>query len=179
MKRQRPPLERRAIPDPIGMNAFKLTQTRGQKVFTSRHVKLYVKNVLKILLGHGHLPFSSKHKTAFWKNCREGQDVLTADIFKPRHLLSAEDRIATAGSCFAQHIGAYVRKSDLNSVDSEPAPHGLAADVAKTYGFEMFSARYGNLYTPRQLRQLLSDVVKGEVHDAAVWEQDGFVAQIG
>jgi hypothetical protein len=130
---------------------------------------------LKILLDHGHLPFSSKHKTAFWKNCREGQDFLTADIFKPRHMLSAGDRIATAGSCFAQHIGSYVRKSDLNFVDVEPAPHGLATDIAKTYGFEMFSARYGNIYTPRQLRQLLSDAVTGEVHDAAVWEQDGAV----
>lgn len=119
------------------------------------------------------MPYSSRQKSAFWKTCREGHDFLAADIFSPHHQLGAGDRIATAGSCFAQNIGGYIRKSELQLVDVEPAPHGLPEDIAKTYGFNLFSARYGNIYTARQLRQLLEDSVTGKVHSAAIWKRDG------
>ncbi|WP_415919511.1 GSCFA domain-containing protein [Tateyamaria sp. SN6-1] len=90
-------------------------------------------------------------------------------MFSPRHQLTPGDRIATAGSCFAQNIGAYVKRSELELVDVEPAPYGMPPHVAKAYGYDLFSARYGNIYTARQLRQLLVDSITGDVHDAAVW----------
>ena len=115
------------------------------------------------------MPYSLQHKSAFWKNCRDEPDFLAGDLFKPDHQLHAGASIATAGSCFAQHIGRYVRQSDLRFVDVEPAPNGLSDETAKTYGFNVFSARYGNIYTARQLRQLLEDCVSNTVHDAAIW----------
>lgn len=49
----------------------------------------------------------------------------------------------------------------------------MTEDVARQYGFGLFSGRYGNIYTARQLRQLLTDCVTGEIHKAAIWERDG------
>ena len=119
------------------------------------------------------MPYSSQPRSAFWRTCRGSEDFLSQDLFRPEHLLQTGDRIATAGSCFAQNIGAYIRQSSLEFVDTEPAPHGLAPETAKGFGYGLFSARYGNIYTSRQLRQLLSDCVTGDVHEAAIWKQDG------
>lgn len=119
------------------------------------------------------MPYSSQPKSAFWKACRGSEDFLSNGLFQPDHLLQTNDRIAAAGSCFAQNIGAYIRESDLKFVDTEPAPYGMPSEVAKEFGYGLFSARYGNIYTSRQLRQLLSDCVTGEVPEAAIWRQDG------
>ncbi len=119
------------------------------------------------------MPYSSQPKSAFWRACRQDDGFLANDLFKPQHQLSPGDKIATAGSCFAQNIGAYIKQSDLEFVDTEPAPYGLPPETAKTFGYGLFSARYGNVYTSRQLRQLLTDCVTGDVHDAAVWMKDG------
>ena len=67
----------------------------------------------------------------------------------------SELRIATAGSCFAQHIGRELRESGYSYVDVEPAPSFLPEELRRDYGYNLFSARYGNIYTPRQLLQLL------------------------
>lgn len=64
-------------------------------------------------------------------------------------------RVATAGSCFAQHISRYLQKSDFHYYVAEPGHPILpeAHRLANNYG--VFSARYGNIYTARQLRQLI------------------------
>ena len=121
------------------------------------------------------MPYSSQPKSAFWKACREAGDFLSEDIFQPDHMIKSNDRIATAGSCFAQNIGSYIRESSLQFVDTEPTPYGMSPEVAKKYGYGLFSARYGNIYTSRQLRQLLSDCVTADVPDAIIWKHNGLV----
>ncbi|WP_370205029.1 GSCFA domain-containing protein [Pararhodobacter marinus] len=64
-------------------------------------------------------------------------------------------RIATAGSCFAQHIGRNLREKGFAYLDAEPAPAQVSPALASEYGYGMYSARYGNIYTARQLLQLL------------------------
>jgi len=55
----------------------------------------------------------------------------------------------------------------------EPAPTGLDAESAAEFGFGLYSARYGNIYTSRQLLQLFREA-DGTFHPAdAVWEKDG------
>ncbi len=63
-------------------------------------------------------------------------------------------KIATAGSCFAQHIGRHLRSKGFDYLDTEPPPPKLALDVAQSFGYGVYSARYGNVYTARQLLQL-------------------------
>jgi len=69
--------------------------------------------------------------------------------------ISAQDRVATAGSCFAQHVARRLRQAGLNLLETEPAHSILSEGVAEAFGYGMFSARYGSIYTTRQLLQLM------------------------
>lgn len=62
--------------------------------------------------------------------------------------LRPDTKVATAGSCFAQHISRALSAHGLNYYVAEKAPEKGGAN----YG--VFSARYGNIYTTRQLVQL-------------------------
>ena len=64
------------------------------------------------------------------------------------------DRVATAGSCFAQHIARHLREAGFGFLVTE-TPHPVIAPVdAAQFGYGLFTARYGNVYTSRQLLQL-------------------------
>jgi hypothetical protein len=66
-----------------------------------------------------------------------------------------QDKIATAGSCFAQHISQRLAAIGSNFWVAE-SPHPLVPiSVAKHFNYGVFSCRYGNIYTARQLLQLL------------------------
>ncbi len=69
--------------------------------------------------------------------------------------IAPETRIATAGSCFAQHIAKALERSGYSYFVSERAPEGMSAEMAQAGNYGVFSARYGNLYTARQLLQLV------------------------
>jgi len=68
--------------------------------------------------------------------------------------ITRHDRIATAGSCFAQHIARRLRESGYTFYVTEPAHAISRPDDATEFNYGVFTARYGNIYTPRQLRQL-------------------------
>ena len=63
-------------------------------------------------------------------------------------------KVATAGSCFAQHIARYLKKSGYNHYVAEPGHPTLPEKVRAANNYGLFSARYGNIYTARQLLQL-------------------------
>lgn len=90
--------------------------------------------------------------------------------------IGLSDRVATAGSCFAQHIARYLSQSGFNYFVPETAHELIDAvpEMAKRYNYGTFSARYGNIYTSRQLVQLFKRAHGGfeSVEDA--WRnQDG------
>jgi hypothetical protein len=62
--------------------------------------------------------------------------------------------VATGGSCFAQHIGRALRKNKCSYYVVESAPDWLPVAKHREWNYEIFSARYGNLYSARQLLQL-------------------------
>jgi hypothetical protein len=64
------------------------------------------------------------------------------------------ERIATAGSCFAQHIARRLAAQGFNYLVAEQAPPQFDAEQARARSYGLFSARYGNIYTVKQLRQL-------------------------
>lgn len=74
----------------------------------------------------------------------------------PKFTLQPGDRLATAGSCFAQHITRHMQRSGLEPFVAEAAhPFVQAADPALAESYGQFSARYGNVYTARQMLELL------------------------
>jgi hypothetical protein len=94
-------------------------------------------------------------------------------LWQPKFLFAPDTRIATAGSCFAQHISRYLRARNAAVVDLEPAPPGLSATNAVKYGYGIYSARYGNIYTVRHLLQLTEEALGRFAPSDAVWERDG------
>ena len=97
------------------------------------------------------------------------------ELFRPKFQIDPQDRIATAGSCFAQHIGRYLGRMGLCMIDLEPSPPGIAADIAEAHGYGLYSARYGNIYTTRQLRRLVEEAT-GErtvLPEEICWERGG------
>jgi hypothetical protein len=69
--------------------------------------------------------------------------------------LTKAERIVTAGSCFAQHVARYLTNAGYNHYVSEQAHPVVPRPVALAHNYGLFSARYGNVYTARQLKQLL------------------------
>jgi hypothetical protein len=69
-------------------------------------------------------------------------------------LLTPQQPVVTAGSCFAQHISRHFKRAGFNFLVTEPGHPLLAEDVRATLNYGVFSARFGNIYTSRQLEQL-------------------------
>jgi hypothetical protein len=63
-------------------------------------------------------------------------------------------KVATAGSCFAQHIARYLKQSGFAYHVTEPGHSVLPENIRVANNYGQFSARYGNIYTARQLLQL-------------------------
>jgi len=104
----------------------------------------------------GDHPYKTLADHCYWR--RAISDVPIADvdpIVGVPFRVGRRDRIATAGSCFAQHIARYLRASGYAYFVTECAhPMMTEADLAG-YNYGVFTARYGNIYTTRQLVQLL------------------------
>src|SRR5579863_10489896 len=108
-------------------------------------------------------PYARKGPESFWK-----QAVATppfrevAPIPTKRFRLGPEDAIATAGSCFAQNVATFLKKrGGVRLLEAEPIGPDQPA----------FSALYGNIYTARQLVQLVRESL-GERRPAdIVWRR--------
>lgn len=110
----------------------------------------------------------------FWRSAVAELAATAVDpIVAPRFVIGRGDRIATAGSCFAQHISRKLKHSGYRYMVTERRPaHAFA--VRENYG--TFTARFGNIYSVRQLRQLLQRAYATfEPHDVAWTRGDGRV----
>ena len=102
----------------------------------------------------GH-PYTSLPDHAFWRRAVAAAPAGELDpVPEAPFDFTPQARVATAGSCFAQHIGRYLAGSGCAFLVTEQ-PHPLVTEhAARVANYGRFSARYGNVYTARQLRQL-------------------------
>lgn len=119
-------------------------------------------------------PYETFPPESFWKS---GVSACTPEaienIWQPKFLLARTDRVATAGSCFAQHIARHLRRRGYDVIDAEPPPSGLDGDAARSFGYLTYSARYGNIYAVRQLLQLVQEVYGIAKPADPIWEKNG------
>jgi hypothetical protein len=100
-------------------------------------------------------PYKGLPDHQFWRRAVAGVERHRLDpVVRPKFRIAADDKVATAGSCFAQHISRRLQAIDFNYFVAEDAPQ-LDAGARRARNYGTFSARFGNLYTARQLRQLL------------------------
>lgn len=92
----------------------------------------------------------------FWK---KDPGITNPALFDPvthtSFTIDPDDAIVTAGSCFAQHVARYLSQSGFNFLITEKCHPIFSPDDAAAYNYDIFSARYGNIYTVRQLKQLI------------------------
>lgn len=118
-------------------------------------------------------PYRGRPSRSFWRSAVTERHIADfVEMWDPMPLERA-DKVATAGSCFAQHIGRNLQRRGANYMDCEPAPPVFVDESeARRFGYGVYSCRYGNVYTPRQLLQLAQEAF-GERRPAdLVWRRD-------
>lgn len=118
--------------------------------------------------------FTTLPTSAFWRPAVAEAGPFALDgLYQPKFTVTRASAVATAGSCFAQHVGAALRDAGLAVLDVEPPPPGLDAATARSFGFGLYSARYGNIYTAAQMRQLVQDSLNLTLRPGTIWTRDG------
>ena len=118
-------------------------------------------------------PYQDLPEQAFWKRSVSNRHYAELEALWAGMPLKKADAIATAGSCFAQHIGSNLQRRGANFLDIEPAPAFLGDGEARRWGFGVFSCRYGNIYTTCQLVQLFDEAYGSRTTADDVWESNG------
>lgn len=107
-------------------------------------------------------PYAALPDRAFWRRAVSRVPWITLDpVTGARPIIGPVTRVCSAGSCFAQHVARFLLARGLNYLRVE----GGEGD--------MFSARYGNIYTVRQLLQLFQRATGVFVPDTttSVWRE--------
>jgi hypothetical protein len=101
-------------------------------------------------------PYASQPDYCFWRRAISPIEMERVDpVVRGKFRIRPSDKVATAGSCFAQHIARHLSKAGFNYFVTETLNPFIPAYLAADYNYGTFSARYGNVYTTRQFLQLL------------------------
>jgi hypothetical protein len=120
-------------------------------------------------------PYRSQPAKAFWRQTVSEPHFLSITDWYEKKWPITDARISAAGSCFAQHLGRYLRNSGFDFQDFERPPVGLKPERWLDYGYNMYSARYGNVYSPMQLLQLMQRASGTFQPQETAWEHKGGV----
>jgi len=125
----------------------------------------------------GETPYTNLEPRAVWRKAvAETHALQLENLYRPKFPITAETRISTAGSCFAQNIADALKRNGFNFRDFEPAPPLLPAALHKSYNYGVYSARYCNIYTARQLLQTFDRAFgRFEPHETVWTKGDGYV----
>jgi hypothetical protein len=119
-------------------------------------------------------PYRGRPAKNFWKSgVSNDQGESLEGLHEKKFPIGESDSIATAGSCFAQHIARNLRLNGFNVVDAEKAPKFLSSSTAEMFGFGVYSARFGNIYYVRQLLQLVQEAFGEREPSNWIWTKDG------
>ena len=100
-------------------------------------------------------PYRTQPDYAFWsRSVANGFDPTGLVQYFGQFLIGGTDRIVSAGSCFASNIVAPLELAGFTYVRTELLPEPFAS-LPENLGYRGFSANYGNVYTARQMLQLL------------------------
>lgn len=117
-------------------------------------LKAYHPNKNKGFVTH---PYSNLKNAQYWRRSMEKTSIADVDpVVTSRFKIKKTCKVATAGSCFAQHISRTLSANGFNYYIPENGSH-LPAEDAIRKNFGVFSARYANIYTSSQLLQLFEE----------------------
>jgi hypothetical protein len=170
-------------------NIFNLIDLSENKLseYTDNKNEIFknINNIYPLITGIGIIPkkgsetpynnFSSD--THFWKTAVANRmPAQLGVIYNKKFSINKSIKIMSAGSCFAQHIGTILKEYGFNFMDYEPlyTKKVISSNIAdNSFGYNLYSARYGNIYTVRQLKQLLLRSFNKFNPIDEFWEQNG------
>ncbi len=113
-------------------------------------------------------PYRAAPNRSFWSRSVAHDFSAESVPDRPGFELTLQDRFMSAGSCFAANIARYLRGWGYHYVATEHT-HPQWPEGAESGFYDAYSARYGNIYTVRQMVQLL-ERVSGNFHpDEEYW----------
>jgi hypothetical protein len=117
-------------------------------------------------------PYKSAPEHTSWRRAVAGPRPRDVDpVVRLDIKIDPTMKVATAGSCFAQHIARYLKNNGFNYYVAEPGHPVLPESVRLANNYGLFSARYGNIYTARQLLQLFQRAYGLFVPAEDCWKQ--------
>ncbi len=117
-------------------------------------------------------PYSDLPDYAYWRRAvgaKEGEEI--DPVVDVPFRFGPKAAVATAGSCFAQHIGRYLKANGCNFLVTEPAHPMVGPKAQQLLGYGVFTARYGNVYTSRQLLQLFDRAYGRFLPSEDIWRE--------
>lgn len=100
-------------------------------------------------------PYETFPKRQFWSRAvARNFDPSTVGSF-PTPLIKSGDAVVTAGSCFAANLIPFLEQAGFKYLRTEYTHSVFASVSPENLSYGKFSAGYGNIYTARQVYQLL------------------------
>lgn len=100
-------------------------------------------------------PYTGLPSYCYWKRAVTNTPLAETDlVVEAPFKIGRQEAVVTAGSCFAQHIARYLRNSGFGFLITEKPHPFVSHPMAEEFGYGVYTARYGNIYTTRQLLQL-------------------------
>jgi hypothetical protein len=116
-------------------------------------------------------PYAGVPPEAKWREAMAGAASECRPFLGTKFPISRHDRLASAGSCFAQRIAQALKGDGYSYLVTEAGGPFLTAPMREAQGYGVYSARYGNVYTAAQLLQLFRRAW-GDEPDEPFWRND-------
>lgn len=112
-------------------------------------------------------PYAGRPEHGFWRSLPKEAWGSLQPALPAKFKIARQDQVATAGSCFAQHLNRRLGERGTPILTAEPPHPMLHPAYAEQNGYGLFSARYGNIYTFRQLLELAEQAfgLRQPIHD--------------
>lgn len=119
-------------------------------------------------------PYKSLEEKHFWKSAVASKNMFDIDdLWVPKFNIKPNEKVATFGSCFAQHFGRSLKDKGYLWLNTEAAPVGMQETSKKLLNYDVFTCRTGNIYTTSLLRQWTEWALGVTTSPDECWESDG------
>lgn len=118
-------------------------------------------------------PYENIPSNAFWSPAVAKRHMLNIEgLWQAPFPIMQKTKIATYGSCFAQHFSKALVKRGYSWLNSEPGPVGVSSKITQRYNYGVFSSRTGNIYTTSLLKQWVEWAVKKSAPPEIYWKKN-------
>lgn len=114
-------------------------------------------------------PYKNLPSESFWKNFKNNNFNLEFIINKNIRNSFHPKKIASAGSCFAANVAIHLQDTSTEYLREE-VKHPFVSSFISRYNYESYSARYGNVYSSRQLLQLVRRAKGNFTPSETIWK---------